>query len=257
MTTEETKISLITVNYNNAKSIDKTLSSLMVQDMKECEFIFIDGGSTDASILKIKSFCEARDNAKYISEDDNGIYEAMNKGVKLASGELIGFVNSGDALCKSSTLKAIWEQYIKYERPAGIYGNKQYVSADGRISRTWRPGKFKRWKYIFGWMTPHQSTYIQRSCYEKLNFDETYKIAGDYKFMFQVFFVNRQSAYYLDEDVVYMETGGVSNGSLKNIFKSNMEVLRAWKELYFFVPIWIFLVKPGSKLLQLVKALGK
>ena len=226
------EISIITVNYNNANGLQRTLASLDSQVLENVEFIIIDGESQDASVSIIEDFCANNKNSKYVSEVDSGIYDAMNKGLRLAQGKLIGFLNSGDELNDPTVLTDLREFFYHSNRPAAIYGNKKYQSQDGQITRYWKPGQFCKWKYWIGWMTPHQSTYIRNDIYKAQLFDVNYQIAADYKIMFDIFYKQNNKPIYFDRDIIIMESGGISNSGFKNIIKSNYEVLKVWYQFY-------------------------
>ena len=190
------EISIITVNYNNANGLQRTLASLDSQVLENVEFIIIDGESQDASASIIEDFCANNKNSKYVSEVDSGIYDAMNKGLRLAQGKLIGFLNSGDELNDPTVLTDLREFFYHSNRPAAIYGNKKYQSQDGQITRYWKPGQFCKWKYWIGWMTPHQSTYIRNDIYKAQLFD-VIQIAADYKIMFDIFYKQNNKQFIL------------------------------------------------------------
>jgi glycosyltransferase involved in cell wall biosynthesis len=244
--------SIITINYNDSIGLQKTCESIYFQEFNNFEHIIIDGGSTDDSNRIIGNFSKLGSNI--ISEPDDGIYDAMNKGINLAQGSFIGFLNSGDVYVDEHVLNDISSFLYRIKEPEilAIFGNKLYQNIQGDIVRTWRPGEFSKFKYFFGWMTPHQSTFISAKCYRYFGlFNLKFKIAADYELMLRFFLRHGIVPLYIDRDIVLMQTGGVSNNGIKNISRSNFEVLRSWYTNDLFPPFWIFLLKPLSKIFQM------
>lgn len=246
------KISLITITFNNFDELITTTHSVHSQTHSDIEHIIIDGGSHDFDPERLSlTFVNDRVVTKIVSEPDDGIYDAMNKGVALAEGDIIGFINSGDVLHDQNVISDVVKNFISNRSSRAIYGNN--IFTDGvKITRVWRPGKFRRWKYYLGWMPPHQATFIRKELYhEGTDFDIDLKIAADYKLLLELFFIKRHKITFIDRDIVVMQQGGVSNSSLRNIIYSNLEVLRAWRELGPITPYWIFFLKPLTKIFQL------
>lgn len=246
------KISIITVNFNNYEGLNNTIKSVYSQSFSELELIIIDGMSSQIDNAFIQDVESKYDNFCFISEQDDGIFFGMNKGLDIARGELIGFLNSGDVFADTHVLQDLWDNYLNFGRPDAIYGNKLY-STDGFCeSRIWKPGSFNRFKYYLGWMTPHLSTYIQRRIYENgFRFDISFSIAADYDLMLRLFLKEKYEPRYFDRNVVIMENGGISNSSFYNVCISNFEVLVSWYKNFKYIPFWIFILKPFSKLFQI------
>ena len=245
------KLAIITINYNDGHGLKKTCKSVYEQNLKGVEHIIVDGASTDLT-SEILAKYEVL-GSKIICEPDNGIYDAMNKGVQTAKAEYISFLNSGDEFCH----KGVVEEIIKFidlfdlDNPAAFYVNKIYSDELGNVVRVWKPGEFQRFKYFLGWMTPHQSTVIAKQFYDRFGlFKTNYKIAADYELMFRFFFKYKITPQYIDLNIVRMKAGGLSNKSLTNVIESNFEVLKSWQENGFVPPIWIFFTKPLSKIRQ-------
>ena len=245
------KISIITVTYNNYDGLLATCESLYKQQKKNFQHIIIDGQSTDGSRDLLKKYGYL--GSVIVSETDQGIYDAMNKGLRAAKGDFIGFLNAGDVYCDDMVLFNLHAKLksLKVKSRMAIYGNKYYYDKTNKLKRSWRPGKFKKYKYLLGWMTPHQATYISSDCYKQLGqYKLNYKIAADYELMFRFFYKHEVNAIYHDLDIVRMEDGGLSNANFINIARSNYEVLKSWLHNGFIPPVWIFFTKPISKLFQ-------
>ena len=244
------KVSIITVVWNGKKTIQNAIDSVLNQTYSNIEYIVIDGDSTDGTVSVVQNYGDRI--SKFISEPDKGLYDAMNKGIKLASGDIIGFINSDDLLNSNDCIECIVKEFIKSDADI-IYGDKVYV-AYGDISkriRYWKAGNFNRDNYKKGWMTPHLSTYIKKDLYVKYgNFRIDFKIAADYELMFRFIYKYKAKVHYLPKVIAKMRVGGVSNSSLKNIITSNYEVYRSWEVNGFKVSPLIIFQKPISKLRQ-------
>ncbi|WP_448105312.1 glycosyltransferase family 2 protein [Pedobacter panaciterrae] len=244
------KVSILTVVYNNPSTIASAIESVLEQTYKNREFIIIDGGSKDGTLEKINEYIENIDIL--ISEPDKGIYDAMNKGLNLATGDIICILNSDDVYADTGVLESIVRQF-ENSNCDGVYGDLDYVDADdmNKILRHWKSGLYHDGSFLFGWMPPHPSFSVKRSVYEKYgNFNTLLKSAADYELMLRFIHKHKIKISYLPKVLVKMRTGGVSNSSLKNRLRANMEDRRAWQlnELkpYFFT---LFL-KPLRKLTQ-------
>ena len=247
-----TLFSIVTINYNNLSGLKKTINSVLSQSYNNFELIIIDGASNDGS----NEFCHklTDERVRVISEVDEGIYDALNKGIRNSTGEIIQLLHSGDCFTHIHVLKEIVSAFERNNCNA-IYGNKRYVSYiydDIRVDRYWRPGSFHKSKYLYGWMIPHLALSVRKSLYDKFGLYRTdIVIAADYEWMLRVFYFGNERAQYLDLDIVNMETGGISNNSVQAILKSNLQVLKSWHiNRKFAIPFWIFMLKPLSKISQ-------
>lgn len=245
-------LSIITINYNNSAGLTRTIESIVKQTQKtNFEHIIIDGSSNDGSVELLKSYSKEHNNTVCLSEPDDGIYNAMNKGLSKANGKMVAFLNSGDVLASNTILEQLIIFLKNYDQSDIVYGDIRIVNADGVSIRNWRSGKYSRYKLLTGWMPPHPMTMINLEMIRKIGgFNEKYRIAADYDLLFRA--INNKTARieYYPNLLVKMEQGGVSNGSLQNILKSNLEVLEIWRQNWNFVPYWIFIAKPLRKLLQ-------
>jgi glycosyltransferase len=245
------KISIITVTYNSALTITDTLKSVQSQDYPNIEHIIVDGNSQDDTIKIIKSFPHV---SKWISEKDSGFYDAMNKGVQLATGDIIGILNSDDIYAHSSVLSKVGERFMSNNIDA-LYGDLYYVNAENtnKVIRIWKSGKFKRSNFNYGWMPPHPTFFVKKEVYTKAgNFNVSLKRSADYELMLRILVKYKFKAEYLQDVLVKMRTGGVSGSSWEGRLKANMEDRMAWKinnlEPYFFT----LYLKPFRKLFQFI-----
>lgn len=221
------RISVITVCYNSAKTIGHTLQSVREQTHGDIEHIIVDGGSKDNTLEVVKA--EGPHVAKLVSEKDNGIYDAMNKGIALASGEIIGFINADDFYASPSVLEDVAAAFKKSGADC-CYGDLCYVSQTdtAQTVRYWRSSKFVPGSFEKGWCPPHPTFFVRRSVYQRLGgFDLSFKIAADFELMARYLEDVRITSYYVPEVLVRMRLGGTTNRSLTNIFKQNSEIRRA------------------------------
>lgn len=223
------KVSIITVTYNSAKTIVDTLKSLECQTYHDIEYIIVDGASEDNTLDIIKSTCSRV--ACIISEPDDGIYDALNKGIQAATGDVIGFLHSDDLFAYPDAVKDIVDTFVKNNTDA-IYADLHYVSKHdiNSIIRFWRSGEYHHNKLKNGWMPPHPTFYMKRICYQQFGvFDLTFKIAADYDSILRYLWKNEISLSYLPKVTVKMRVGGASNRDLKNIILKTKEDIRALK----------------------------
>jgi len=243
------KVSIITSSYNSSKTIADTINSVNSQTYSNIEHVFIDGKSTDDSVEIINKY-SSREN-KVISEKDKGIYDAMNKGVDLANGDIIAILNSDDFYADENVVSDIVDIFEKTEADA-VYADLDYVSEDTtKIVRKWRSGNYKHGDFKWGWMPPHPTLFVKKEVYEKHgNFNLDLKSASDYEIMLRFIHKNKVKIGYLPRVTVKMRVGGLSNSSLKHRIFANNEDKKAWKinELkpYFFT----LYLKPLRKIFQ-------
>jgi glycosyltransferase involved in cell wall biosynthesis len=216
-------ISVVTACYNSATTLSGALNSVLNQKYNELEHIVIDGASTDHT----RDILEARPQGqlRWSSEPDQGIYDALNKGIALATGDIVGFLHADDVYAGTDVLAHVARAF---EDPAvhAVYGDLQYVSKDNlnNVIRHWRAGEFKPALLKRGWMPPHPSLYVRRECYARIGgFDIKYAIAADYYSILQLFSQPEFNAVYIPEVFVKMRVGGASNRSLKNIIQKSRE----------------------------------
>ncbi|WP_431212331.1 glycosyltransferase family 2 protein [Puia sp. P3] len=217
------KISIVTATYNSQATVGDTLTCIREQRHPDVEHIIVDGRSSDDTLGIVGRFPHV---AKLISEKDKGIYDAMNKGIRLATGDVIGILNSDDIYADDSVLSEVAKAF---EDPAvkTFYADLQYVHADdlSRVQRTWRSGRFKKGNFYYGWMPPHPTFFVRREVYEQCGlFNPDLRSAADYEIMLRILLKKGMSAFYLPRVIVKMRAGGsviqvskIGSGPIKKI----------------------------------------
>lgn len=245
-------VSIITTTFNSEKTIRDTLTSVASQDYPQIEHIIIDGRSTDKTLSLISGFPHV---TKVISEKDSGIYDAMNKGIRICTGEIVGLLNSDDFYVSTTVIRQVVEKLMT-DQTDSLYGDLVYVHPEEtqKIKRTWIAGKFHPRKFLYGWMPPHPTFFVRRKIYESLGeFNTNLKSAADYELMLRVLYKSRISVSYLPQVLVKMRAGGMSNASFNNRIKANLEDREAWRVNHihpYFFTTWL---KPIRKLTQFVR----
>lgn len=229
------KISVITITYNSEKTLRDTIESVLGQSYKDIEYIIVDGKSKDSTCDIVREYGDRI--SQFVSEKDNGLYDALNKGIRMATGDVVGFMHSDDIYASPDSLKLIAEAFtVKIEVPGktvyadAVYGDLVYVDKDdtSKIVRFWRSGKFSRTRALTGWMPPHPTFYMKREVYvQRGGFNTTFKIAADYESILRYLVRFKINTYYIPIILVRMRVGGESNKSFKNVIRKSMEDLRA------------------------------
>ena len=225
------KISVVTVCFNSAATISTTLDSLRAQSWRNFEHIVIDGGSTDGTLEILKA--AGSDISRLVSEKDKGIYDAMNKGIALATGDVVGFINADDFFPYPHSLALVAAGFESSGADA-CYGDLCYVREDdiSQVARYWRSCDYKPGLFERGWCPPHPTFYVRREVYQRLGgFDLSFRIAADAALMARFLAVEGISSHYIPQVLVHMRLGGTSNRSFRNIWTQNWEVARAQKKL--------------------------
>lgn len=223
-------VSIITVSYNSVRTIADTINSVLDQTYPEIEYIIIDGSSTDGTITIIDSF--GKRISKFISEPDNGIYAGINKGIRLATGDIVGILNSDDFFCNNTVIERVVESFMENEIDA-VFGDVQFVDKvnTSKVVRYYSSKHFNTARFRFGFMPAHSSFYVKRELFEKLGYYKTdYKIAADYELLIRFLYINKIKYKYLEMPFLSMRMGGVSNKSIHSIYTLNKEIARACKE---------------------------
>lgn len=247
------KISIITVCYNSEATIADTLRSVTSQDHPELEYIVIDGGSTDGTLQIIEQYRSRI--TRVLSEKDEGIYFALNKGIALATGEVCGILHSDDFYPSPAILSRVCKTFATANTQS-VYGDLQYVSRNDseKVQRYWRSGEYTDGLFLKGWMPPHPAFFIKTDCYRQYGaFNTTLRSAADYELMLRMLHKHKISTTYLPEVLVKMRTGGKSNVSLLNRIKANKEDRLAWKLNGLKPGPFTLFMKPLSKVSQFLK----
>jgi glycosyltransferase len=246
------KLSVITVTYNSESTIVDTVKSVLGQTHPDVEYLIVDGASTDGTLEKLEPYRERL--AGLLSEPDQGMYDAMNKGIAQAKGDVVAILNSDDVFANAEVLAQVAARF-EGSGVDCVYGDLHYVSADlQRVVRNWRSGPWRPGAFRRGWHPPHPSFFVKRSAYAASgNYRTDLRIAADYECMLRLLEREARPVAYLPGVLVKMRTGGASNRSIGNIMKANRECYRAWRMLGygFWTAAWAVFRKPLSKLKQL------
>tara|TARA_B100001057_G_scaffold177189_1_gene178018 strand:+ start:797 stop:1558 length:762 start_codon:yes stop_codon:yes gene_type:complete len=221
------KISIITVVWNNLATIGEAIDSVLSQTYDDIEYIVIDGGSTDGTIEKVLSYGKKID--KFVSEEDDGLYHAMNKGIALATGDIIGFLHSDDIFADTEVLSTIATKFNNNLALDACYGDMIYSSRfnTSNIMRYWKSNTFEPGSFSKGWSPPHLAFFVKLKIYKKYGgFDTKYKISSDIELMMRFLEIHRINSEYFPQIFIKMRNGGTST-LLKNKVKQNKEVLVA------------------------------
>jgi glycosyltransferase involved in cell wall biosynthesis len=249
---QDMKISIITVCYNSASTIRHTIESVFNQTYQDIEYIVVDGNSTDETVPIIKEY-ESRfcGRMQWISEPDNGLYDAMNKGIKLAAGDIIGILNSDDKYTSNDILSIV-NKTITENHVDSCYGNILYIK-NGRPFRYWKSGSHRSFK--FGWMPPHPSFFVRKEIYEKYGvFRLDCGVNADYELMLRFLDIYKISTIWIDRNFVYMNAGGKSNSSLKVRFDAIGNDRIAWEVNNITPYFFTLFLKRVIKIPQFFKA---
>ena len=228
------KVSLITTTYNSVNTLEDTINSILSQDYKNIEYIIIDGGSTDGTFDIIKKYYALGKISKYLSEPDHGIYDALNKGIKLSTGNIIGLLHADDMYSNNHVISDVTAAFKKHNTDS-VYGDLLYVSAKNKnkVIRNWKSGIYTDKKLKNGWMPPHPTFFVKRDIYIKYGlFDTKYKIAADYELLIRFLWKHKITIKYIPKVLVKMRVGGVSNNNIRNIIiksKEDYQILKCYK----------------------------
>ncbi len=248
------KISIITVCFNSDKTIADTLRSARAQANADVEHIIVDGGSKDDTLLVVAA--EVMPNHRLVSEKDRGIYDAMNKGIAMATGDIIGFINADDFYPNPDVLATVAAAF-ESSGADSCYGDLCYVQQYdvSKTVRYWRSTSFSPGLFGCGWCPPHPTFFVRREVYERLGgFDLKFKIAADVELMARFLERGRISSHYIPQVLVHMRMGGTTNRSIRNVVKQNLEIRRGFLALGLGFSWWRFIGnKVISRLLQFIQ----
>lgn len=224
------KITIITVCYNSAKTIEDAIKSVLMQAYSNIEYIVIDGASFDGTQQIISKYESSID--VIVSEEDEGIYDAMNKGILLATGEVVAFLNSDDFYAGSGAISAVMDVFINNSIDI-CYGDLCYVNSDHpqKVIRYWRGGDYCDAGFSGGWSPAHPSFFVRSDVYKKYGlFDTKINIANDIELMYRFMELHKLKSLYLKKVIVYMRLGGQSNQNIRTIFYQNFEIIKFIKK---------------------------
>lgn len=221
------KISVVTVCYNSETTIRDTLASVAAQDWADVEHIVIDGGSTDNTLAIVRTF--EHDRMRIVSEPDKGFYDAMNKGLRLASGGAIGFLNSDDFFCRGDAIRLLAERLQETGADAVVANVAVVRPGDpAKVSRYYSVGNYRRWMMRFGHMPPHPTLYIRRDMFDRIGeFDDSYAIAGDFDLIVRLLLIEKARLAKLPITLVGFRAGGASTRDFEAKVKMNREILHS------------------------------
>ena len=238
------KVSIITISFNSSKTISKTLESVRNQDYKNIEHIIIDGNSNDETVNICKKFDHI---SKLVSEDDDGVYDAFNKGLRIASGGIVGFLNSDDTFAEKKSLSNIVDGFDN--ETDAVFGNLKFYNKNNQATRNWVSRPFEEGAFKNGWMPPHPTFYCRNSIYNNLGvYDESYQIAGDFELMLRFIQVNKIKTKYINKNLIKMQAGGISNSGLRSKLKILKEEFKAFEINNIKINKLLYILKKAKKI---------
>ena len=247
------KVSIITTVFNNKDTIEDAIQSVLSQSYPNIEYIIVDGGSTDGTIEIINKYKNKIN--KFVSEKDKGVYDGMNRGIKRATGDIIGILNSDDIYASNDVIERVVNEMAENNADC-CWGDLVYVDAKNtdKVIRYWKSSEYKRGKFKTGWHPPHPCFFVKKWVYDKYGlFNLDFPISADYELMLRFLEKYKIRSCYIPQILVKMRIGGQSNKSIKNIIKGNIECYRAWKINGLKANPLIFFFKPLSKVTQYFK----
>lgn len=249
------KISLVTITYNSAATLYDTIQSVFAQSYPDIEYIVVDGASKDKTMDIIKGFEPRFDGRMYwISEPDKGLYDAMNKGIRMATGDVIGIINSDDFYHRTDVIEQVVKAFQDKEVQA-VYGDVRFVNPDNldKTVRYYSSKNFSIARFRYGFMPAHPTFFTYRKYFDEFGYYKTdYKIAADYELLIRFLYVHRLKAKYLPLDFMKMRTGGASTASVKSNILLNKEIVRACRENGIWTCMPLLFLKYFIKVFELV-----
>lgn len=249
------KISIVTATYNSVSTLEDTLKSVLAQSYHDIEYLIVDGGSTDGTLDLVRRYeplFEGR--MRWISEPDKGIYDAMNKGFKMAAGEVLMLINSDDFFAREDAVELVVRQFAAHPEADCVYADLYYVAHNdtSRIIRTWRCGAPRPFRK--GWMPAHPTFYCRRKVYEEHGyFDLQFRLAADFDLMLRFVEVAKIKLVYLSEFLVRMRVGGATSSSLKNLIRQNRESAASFRKYGMRVGLGYLIRRFSWKIKQFIK----
>lgn len=248
------KISLITATYNSAATIQDTIESVLRQTHDDIEYIIIDGGSKDNTMDIVGKYKDRI--ACIVSEKDKGIYDAMNKGIRRATGDIVGILNSDDFFTSDDVLHTVASQFKEASDLQALYGDIHFVNPDNleKSVRYYSSAIFRPYLFRFGFMPAHPSFYVRKAQYDRLGlYDTNYRIAADYDLLIRFLYKERIKTRYLPKNFVTMRTGGASTESLESRLVLNREIVKACKRHGIYTNLLLLSLKYFYKVTELLR----
>ena len=251
------KVSIITVTMNSEKYLSDCITSVKLQSHKDIEYIIIDGKSTDGTLNIIE---KNQDHISYwVSEADRGMYDAINKGIEMATGDIIGILNSDDMFASADSVRSIVDCF-ETTGTDSVYGDLVYVDATNtqKILRYWKGNSYKRSRFRYGWMPAHPTFYMKRELISQYGcYENHYYTAADYEFMARYLFLHKVSSAYIDSMLIKMRSGGISNITLKSRFRANRRDFLAMRKNKIPFSFLVSILKPLIKIPQFNSSYAK
>lgn len=247
------RFSIITISFNNESDIEATILSVINQSFSNFQYILIDGGSTDNTPNIIERYRDQIDY--YLSEPDDGIYEAINKGLQAATGEIVGLIHAGDRLHDKAVLKDIDDHFAEHDIDAS-YGHSVIVNSEGNVVRVNKSPVFKKTLFKVGWMPSHQSIYIRKEIIDELGL---YRLdlggSGDYEFVLRYFYFNTIKVKRIDRYIIRFALGGTSTSNYHRILRTQRTHIKCWELNGVKPPFYMVPMKLARKIPQFVRAM--
>ena len=251
------KLSIITVTYNSSSTVRDTIESVLKQECQDYEYLLIDGGSKDNTIDIIKEYEPKFDGKmRWVSEKDKGMYDGINKGIRMATGDVVGIINSDDFYHRTDVFDVINKSFEENKDIRAVYGDVRFVNPNNLektvryySSKNWRP-----WRFRFGFMPAHPTFFTYKENFEKYGYYQyDYHIAADYELLIRHLYTNRVPAKYIPVDFMKMRTGGRSTNGWKSNVLLNKEIVRACKENGIWTCMPMLFLKYFVKVFELIK----
>lgn len=251
------KISIVTVTYNSSTTLKDTIESVLQQEFLDYEYLVVDGGSKDSTVEIIKEYEPLfKGRMRWISEPDKGMYDGINKGIKMATGDVVGIINSDDFYHRTDIFQIVNDAFEKNPGVQAIYGDVRFVHPDdlNKTVRYYSSKRFKPFKFRWGWMPAHPSFFTYKDNFEKFGYYQVdYHIAADFELLTRFMYTNKLPSKYIPVDFMKMRTGGRSTSGIKSNVLLNREIIRACRENGIYTNMPMLFLKYFRKVFELVK----
>ncbi len=251
------KISIVTVTYNSSTTLKDTIGSVLRQEFLDYEYLVVDGGSKDSTVEIIKEYEPLfKGRMRWISEPDKGMYDGINKGIKMATGDVVGIINSDDFYHRTDIFQIVNDAFEKNPGVQAIYGDVRFVHPDdlNKTVRYYSSKRFKPFRFRWGWMPAHPSFFTYKDNFEKFGYYQVdYHIAADFELLTRFMYTNKLPSKYIPVDFMKMRTGGRSTSGIKSNVLLNREIIRACRENGIYTNMPMLFLKYFRKVFELVK----